>query len=149
MARVSYEEFARLQIRIARVVSAESIPGKTRIMRGVVDLGEQTSTVIIGGAQYYTPEEMVGRKVVVLANLEPRTVADPRPCFWPLMWTISHSGWRFQIRSQAAVLYYRYVVGESEYWSSDDVSRCIGGATHTVSVLLWVVQRVGFEPTNP
>lgn len=72
---VSYDDFARLQMRVARVVSAESIPGKTRIMRGVVDLGDQTRTVIIGGAQYYTPEEMTGRTVVVLANLEPRTVA--------------------------------------------------------------------------
>lgn len=75
MEHVSYGDFARLQMRVARVVSAESIPGKTRIMRGVVDLGEQTRTVVIGGAQYYDPEEMVGRAVVVLANLEPRTVA--------------------------------------------------------------------------
>ena len=78
MEHVSYGDFARLQIRVARVVSAESIPGKTRIMRGVVDLGGQTRTVVIGGAQYYEPEEMVGRAVVVLANLEPRTVAGIR-----------------------------------------------------------------------
>ena len=75
MDAVSYEDFARLQMRVARVVSAESMPGKTRIMRGVVDMGGQTRTVVIGGAQYYAPEEMVGRAVVVLANLEPRTVA--------------------------------------------------------------------------
>ncbi|MCE2508592.1 MAG: tRNA-binding protein [Nitrosopumilaceae archaeon] len=78
MEYVSYGDFARLQMRVARVVSAESIPGKTRIMRGVVDLGDQTRTVIIGGAQYYEPGEMVGRAVVVLANLEPRTVAGIR-----------------------------------------------------------------------
>lgn len=78
MEHVSYDDFARLQMQVARVVSAESIPGKTRIMRGVVDLGGQTRTVVIGGAQYYEPEEMVGRAVVVLANLEPRTVAGIR-----------------------------------------------------------------------
>ncbi|MBI1658093.1 MAG: tRNA-binding protein [Thaumarchaeota archaeon] len=78
MEHVSYDDFTRLQMRVARVVSAESIPGKTRIMRGVVDLGDQTRTVVIGGAQYYEPEEMVGRAVVVLANLEPRTVAGIR-----------------------------------------------------------------------
>ena len=78
MEHVSYDDFARLQMRVARVVSAESIPGKTRIMRGVVDMGDQTRTVVIGGAQYYEPEEMVGRAVVVLANLEPRTVAGVR-----------------------------------------------------------------------
>lgn len=75
MEYVSYDDFARLQIRVARVVYAESISGKSRIMKGVVDLGDETRTVIIGGAQYYEPEEMVGRTVVVLANLEPRTVA--------------------------------------------------------------------------
>ena len=78
MEHVSYGDFTRLQMRVARVVSAESIPGKTRIMRGVVDLGDQTRTVVIGGAQYYEPEEMVGKTVVVLANLEPRTVAGIR-----------------------------------------------------------------------
>ena len=75
MDYVSYGDFARLQLRVARVVSAESIPGKTRIMRGVVDVGGEERTVIIGGAQYYAPEQMVGKAVVVVANLEPRTVA--------------------------------------------------------------------------
>ena len=64
-----------MDMRVARVVSAESIPGKTKIMRGVINLGDHTRTVIIGGAQYYTPEEMTGKTVVVLVNLEPRSVA--------------------------------------------------------------------------
>lgn len=78
MEYVSYDDFVSIQMQVARVVSAESIPGKTRIMRGVVDIGDQTRTVIIGGAQYYTPEQMTGRKVVVVTNLAPRTVAGVR-----------------------------------------------------------------------
>lgn len=75
---IPYETFAKLDIRIARVISAESIAGKTRIMKGVIDLGGDERTVVIGGAEYHTPESMIGRRVVVLANLEPRTVAGVR-----------------------------------------------------------------------
>ncbi|CAI9831246.1 MAG: tRNA-binding protein [Nitrosopumilus sp.] len=72
---VTYDEFARLDVRAARVTSAEPIPGKTRIMRGVVDIGGESRSVIIGGAEHHSPEDMVGRAVVVVANLEPKEVA--------------------------------------------------------------------------
>ncbi len=75
MEEISYEDFTKLDIRVAKVVSAQNIPGRTRIMQGVIDLGGETRTVVIGGAQYYTPEEMTGRTVIVLANLEHRKVA--------------------------------------------------------------------------
>lgn len=75
MSTVSYEDFARLDMRVARVVSVEPIPGKTRIVRGEIDIAGDIRTVIIGGAQYYEPASLVGKTVVVLANLEPRTVA--------------------------------------------------------------------------
>lgn len=76
---LSYDEFTKMDMRVARVISAEPISGKTKIMSGIVDLGDGDSRrVIIGGAQYYTPESMVGRRVVVLANLEPRVVAGIR-----------------------------------------------------------------------
>lgn len=78
MEYVPYADFARLDIRVARVVSVEPIPERDRIVRGVVDMAGQERTVIIGGAQHYEPEHLVGRMVVVVANLEPRTVAGVR-----------------------------------------------------------------------
>lgn len=72
---VTYEQFKELDIRVAKVLSAESIPGRTRIMKGTVDAGSGTRQVIIGGAEHWTPEQMVGRTVIIVANLEPRTVA--------------------------------------------------------------------------
>lgn len=75
METVSYEDFARLEIRVAKVVSVDPIPGKTRIVRGEIEIAGDVRTVIIGGAQYYDPDSLVGKTVVVLANLEPRTVA--------------------------------------------------------------------------
>lgn len=78
MDAVPYDTFARLDIRTAQVISAEPIAGKTRIMKGIIDLGDEKRTVVIGGAEYHAPESMIGRTVVVLANLEPRVVAGVR-----------------------------------------------------------------------
>lgn len=76
MPYVSYDDFAKIDIRVAKVTHAEPIKGKTRILRGRVDLGGgDCRDVIIGGAQYHTPEEMTGRNVIVVANLEPKEVA--------------------------------------------------------------------------
>lgn len=79
MGQIAYDDFAKLDVRVARVVHAESIKGKTRIMRGRVQLSEDGGNdirdVIIGGAQYHTPDEMIGRTVIVIANLEPKKVA--------------------------------------------------------------------------
>ncbi|MEX0911357.1 MAG: tRNA-binding protein [Nitrosopumilaceae archaeon] len=75
MTNITYDDFAKLDLRIAKITSTEKIPGKSRIIKGVIDLGEERREVIIGGAEYYQPEELIGRTVVVIANLEPRKIA--------------------------------------------------------------------------
>jgi tRNA-binding protein len=72
---ITYDDFAKLDLRIAKIVNTEKIPGKSRIIKGIIDLGEEKREVIIGGAEYYQPEELVGKTVVVIANLEPRKIA--------------------------------------------------------------------------
>jgi tRNA-binding protein len=72
---ISYEEFKRLDVRVGVIISAESIKGKNKIMKAIVDVGNEKRELIVGGAEYYRPEDMVGRKVVVLVNLEPRRIA--------------------------------------------------------------------------
>jgi len=72
---VSYEDFKKLDLRVAKIVSVEKIPGKTKIVKGVVDLGSEKRDVIIGGAEFYQPEELVGKTVIVVANLEPKKLA--------------------------------------------------------------------------
>ena len=72
---VSYGDFAKLDLRIGRIVSAEPIQGKSRIVRGRVDLGGDVRDVIIGGAEHYAAGDLVGLTVVAVANLEPRRVA--------------------------------------------------------------------------
>jgi tRNA-binding protein len=75
MANVSYDDFAKLDIRVAKIISTEPILGKTRIIKGIIDLGNEKRNVIIGGAQYYKPEDIIGKVVIVIANLEPKTMA--------------------------------------------------------------------------
>jgi len=75
MSIISYDDFTKLDIRVAKIVSTAKIPGKTRIIKGTIDLGEEKRDVIIGGAEFYEPEDMVGRQVIVIINLEPKKMA--------------------------------------------------------------------------
>lgn len=75
MGQASYGDLERLGLRVARVVSAEPIPGRTRVMRAVIDIGGETRDVVVGGAEHYAPGDMEGMTVVAATNLEPRTVA--------------------------------------------------------------------------
>lgn len=75
MTNITYDDFAKLDLRIAKIISTEKISGKSKIIKGIIDLGEEKREVIIGGAEYYHPEELVGKTVVVIANLEPRKIA--------------------------------------------------------------------------
>ena len=95
MTVVSYDDFAKLDLRVAKIISTESIEGKSRIIKGKIDLGgDDQRDVIIGGAQYFQPDEIVGKTVIVLANLEPKKwlVLNLMPCCWQLMLMINHTG---------------------------------------------------------
>ena len=75
MNDISYDDFAKLDLRVAKIIATEPIPGKSRIIKGTIDLGDDQRDVIIGGAQYYQPDELVGKTVIVVANLEPKKMA--------------------------------------------------------------------------
>ena len=76
MTNITYDDFIKLDIRVAKIIATEPIEGKTRIIKGRIDLGgDDQRDVIIGGAQYFQPEDMVGKTVIVIANLEPKKMA--------------------------------------------------------------------------
>jgi len=75
MVEVTYDDFSKLDLRVAQIIQIEKIPGKSKIVKGVIDLGEGKREVIIGGAEYYQPEELLNKKVIVIVNLEPRKIA--------------------------------------------------------------------------
>ncbi len=68
---ITIDEFARLDLRVAEVVACEKMKKADKLLILTVKVGDQERTVVSGIAQHYTPEEMVGKKVVLLANLKP------------------------------------------------------------------------------
>lgn len=71
---LSLEEFRKLDLRVARVVEAERIPGTDKLIQAKVDLGGELRTIVTGLLPHYQPEDLVGKTIVVVANLEPRRV---------------------------------------------------------------------------
>jgi len=71
-AEISFDEFMKVDLRVARVAQAELVEGADRLLRLQLDLGGQTRTVLAGIRQAYEPEALVGRLVVMAANLAPR-----------------------------------------------------------------------------
>jgi methionyl-tRNA synthetase len=74
---VSLEDFAKVDLRVAEVVSAEAVTGSDKLLKLEVDLGDRR-TVVAGIATHYRPEELVGRQVLVVANLKPVTLRGVR-----------------------------------------------------------------------
>ena len=72
---VRYDDFKKLDLRVANILKIEKIPGKTKIVKGEIDLGDETRNVIIGGAEFYEPDDLIGKTVIVVANLEPKKMA--------------------------------------------------------------------------
>ena len=75
MDTISYDDFSKLDLRVAKIISTDKIPGKSRIIKGTISLGTEERDVIIGGAQFYEPEDLIGKTVIVVANLEPKKMA--------------------------------------------------------------------------
>ena len=76
MVTITYEEFKKLDMRVVKVTKAEPIPSRTKILKLELDIGGgERRTVIAGGAQFYKPQDFVGKKFIGLINLAPRTVA--------------------------------------------------------------------------
>jgi methionyl-tRNA synthetase len=70
---IDIEDFAKVDLRVGEILTAERVPKADKLLRLTIDIGEgQPRQVLAGIAQYYEPEKMVGRKVVVVANLKPR-----------------------------------------------------------------------------
>ena len=71
-SKISIEDFAKVEMRVGVVKSAERIQGADKLLKVLVDIGDEVRQVLAGIAQYYTPESLIGRKVVVVVNLAPR-----------------------------------------------------------------------------
>lgn len=71
---VSFEEFARLDIRTGRVLSCEPVPKSNKLLKLIVDIGTEKRQIVAGMQQFYKADEIVGKDVVVVANLAPAKI---------------------------------------------------------------------------
>ncbi|MHB1935768.1 MAG: methionine--tRNA ligase [Acidobacteriaceae bacterium] len=71
-AKIGIEDFAKVELRVAIIRVAERVPKADRLLRLEVDLGYEQRQIVAGIAEAYTPESLIGRKVVIVANLAPR-----------------------------------------------------------------------------
>jgi len=71
---IQYDDFAKLELRVGTVVEAKLAPKGDRLLVLQVDLGAERRQILAGIRQHYTPEQLVGKQIIVVANLAPRTM---------------------------------------------------------------------------
>lgn len=74
METITFDDFTKLDIRIGTITVAERVEGADKLLRLEVNLGSETRQIASGIAEWYAPEDLVGKQVPVLCNLEPRTI---------------------------------------------------------------------------
>ena len=73
-AEVTFDQFGAMDIRTATVLAAERVPKTDKLLKLTIDTGIDTRTIVSGIAEYYSPEDMLGKQICILANLAPRTI---------------------------------------------------------------------------
>lgn len=71
-ATITYDDFVKLDLRVAKVLEAREHPNADKLLILKVDLGSEQRQIVAGLKGYYTPEELVGKNLIVVANLAPR-----------------------------------------------------------------------------
>ena len=72
---VSYDDFAKLEFRVGEVIACEEVPNSGKLLKETIKIGSETRTILSGIKKWYKPEDMVGKKVMVVCNLKPRKIA--------------------------------------------------------------------------
>jgi methionine--tRNA ligase beta chain len=75
LSQITFKDFEKLTLRVGKITAAEGIPGMKKILKVQVDIGDRTATAIAGGAEFYEPDRFLGKRVIVLTNMEPKTIA--------------------------------------------------------------------------
>lgn len=71
---ISFEDFQKLDLRVAKITETEKVEGADKLLKLQIDMGGKQKQIVAGIAEYYNAEELVGREIVVVVNLEPRTL---------------------------------------------------------------------------
>ena len=74
VAQIGIEDFMGVELRTAKIIACESVPKAKKLLKLQVDLGYEQRQVVSGIAKFYTPEQLVGKKIILVANLKPATL---------------------------------------------------------------------------
>ena len=74
MTEISLDEFKRVELRVAKVLDAEEIPGADKLWRLTIDVGTEKKQIVAGIKLFYTKEAVIGRSIIVVNNLNPATI---------------------------------------------------------------------------
>jgi methionyl-tRNA synthetase len=69
--RISIEDFMKVELRVAKILEAERVPKSKKLVKMLIDAGSERRTIVAGIAEAYEPEQLVGKTVVIVANLKP------------------------------------------------------------------------------
>ena len=72
--RISIDDFAKVELKTAEVLELEKVEGADKLLKLQIKVGEENRQIVAGIAEHYSPEELVGKKIVVVANLKPAVI---------------------------------------------------------------------------
>jgi methionyl-tRNA synthetase len=71
---ITYDEFKKMDLRVAHILKAEKVEGAQKLLKLQIDLGTEQRQIVAGVAETYKPEDLVGRRLIVIANLKPAVI---------------------------------------------------------------------------
>lgn len=69
---ITIDDFKKIDLRVAKIITAEHVEGSDKLLKLRVDMGEEQRQIVAGIGLAYTPESLIGKEIIVVANLEPR-----------------------------------------------------------------------------
>ena len=72
--KIKYEDFSKIELRVAKVLEAERVEKADKLLKLKIELGEEQRQIVAGIAKHYDPEQLIGKSIIVVANLEPARI---------------------------------------------------------------------------
>ncbi len=73
---INFDDFEKIDLRIGKIIEAERMEGSDKIIKTIVDLGEEKRQILAGIGKYYSPEDLINKVVTVIVNLSPRKIME-------------------------------------------------------------------------
>ena len=71
---INFEDFVKIDLRVGKIIEVEKVEGSSKIVKTTVDLGEENRQILAGIGKFYSPEELINKIVIVVANLSPKKI---------------------------------------------------------------------------